>query len=642
LGTTVEFARAPGTAGYAHDTVDFGGAAAKYVRLTATSNWGGIMPQYGLSEVRFLHIPVNATKPYPDSGATGVEPDVALGWRAGREAVTHDVYFSTDEQAVIDGTAPVATLAESTYGPLSLDLDVTHYWKINEVNEAETPTTWESNVWSFTTTDHIIVDDFESYNDFDPGDPESKRIFNVWIDGFQVPTNGSLVGYESPPFCERATVHGGSQSMPLFYDNTAGATYSEAELTLGPPQDWTAGGAKALSLWFYGDPNNTAEQMYVKFNDSKVVYDGDAGDIMKTRWQQWNIDLASLGVNLQNVTKLAIGIDGNGANGKLLFDDIRLYPPRCLPDIRKPQGDVNNDCVVDYLDLEIMAAGWLESDFAIPAVAPSPAELVVHYKLDGNASDSSGSNNHGIERAGPTYIAGKLGQAISLDGLNDYVAIQNFHYESAADLTGATVAAWVRTSVSSNQIIATFDRNEYWRLQIGGEAGGPGLVGWEVYTSTGQVDTELATNWPANTGRVDDGEWHHVAGVFDNGTLIIYIDGFANEPYSGGPTFGRGRAVRYGYLGVGSESTSFDAEPRTPADFFDGALDEVYIYHRALTPAEVAHLADDSPGDGELYVPVPSAANLYDGESPLSRSVNIKDYALLADWWLDEQLWPQP
>jgi hypothetical protein len=92
LGTTVEFPRAPGAAGYAHDiTIDFGGEGAKYVRLTATSNWGGILPQYGLSEVRFFYIPVNATEPYPDSGATDVVRDVVLGWRAGREAVTrHD------------------------------------------------------------------------------------------------------------------------------------------------------------------------------------------------------------------------------------------------------------------------------------------------------------------------------------------------------------------------------------------------------------------------------------------------------------------------------------------------------------------------------------------------------------------------
>jgi len=328
LGTTHEFARAPGTADYAHNTtIDFAGVRAKYVRLTANSNWGGIMPQYGLSEVRFLQIPVSARNPYPDSGTTGVDTDVVLGWTAGREATRHDVYFSSDEQAVIDGTAAVTTMTETSYGPLSLDLDTTHYWKVNEVNEAETPSTWESAIWSFTTTDHLIVDDFESYNDLNPDDPESKRIFSVWIDGYEVPTNGSLVGYDNPPFCERSIVHGGKQSMPFFYNNTGGAAYSEAELPLSPPQDWTKAGAATFVLYFHGAQDNTG-QLYVKIDGSKIIYGGDAGDIAKAEQNQWSIDLSAfggLGVNLQNVTKLAIGIDGNGAGGTLYFDDIGLY-----------------------------------------------------------------------------------------------------------------------------------------------------------------------------------------------------------------------------------------------------------------------------------------------------------------------------
>jgi hypothetical protein len=149
--------------------------------------------------------------------------------------------------------------------------------------------------------------------------------------------------------------------MPLFYDNSGTARYSEAELPLSPPQDWTKHGVKALSLWFHGDPNNAAGQIYVKVNDSKVVYDGDAGDIARLQWTQWNIDLASLGAGLQNITKLSIGIDDSGASGTLYVDDIRLYPSRCIPSLRKPQGDINNDCVVNYLDLEIMAGDWLVS-----------------------------------------------------------------------------------------------------------------------------------------------------------------------------------------------------------------------------------------------------------------------------------------
>jgi len=335
LGTTHQFARAPGTPGYAHNTtIDFGGAVARYVRLTANNNWGGILQQYGLSEVRFFYIPVWAREPKPPSGATNVDADVTFGWRAGREAAQHDVYLSTDQQAVIDSNTPVITVTNASYGPVSLDLGQTYYWKVNEVNLAETPTTLDGNVWSFTTRQFLVIDDFESYNDLETTDPASNRIFNAWIDGYGTTTNGSIVGYENPPFAEQRILNTGKQAMPFFYDNSKTARYSEAELTLSPAQDWTKHGITALSLSFCGDPNNAIEQMYLKLNGSKVVYGGDAGDIKQKWYHQWNIDLASFGVNLKNVTKLGIGF-GNptsptpGGSGVVYFDDIRLY--RVLP-----------------------------------------------------------------------------------------------------------------------------------------------------------------------------------------------------------------------------------------------------------------------------------------------------------------------
>ncbi|MHC4486413.1 MAG: discoidin domain-containing protein [Planctomycetota bacterium] len=331
LAGVTQFAQATGAGGYAHNTtVDFGGVAAQYVRLTAASNWGGLMPQYGLSEVRIFYIPIRAREPDPDSEATDVYPDVVLSWRAGREAAQHDVYLSTDEQAVIDGNVPVTTVTEASHGPVSLGLGMAYYWRIDEVNEAETPTTWESDLWNFTTREFLVVDDFESYNDLDPTDPESNRIFLTWLDGYEVPTNGALVGYDVPPFAEQSIVHTGKQAMPLFYDNSGTARYSEAELTLSTAQDWTKHGITTLSVAFSGDPNNAVEQMYVKVNDSKVVYGGDAGDIKRGWYEQWNIDLASLGASLQNVTKLSIGVGDEtsttpGGSGVVYVDDVRLY-----------------------------------------------------------------------------------------------------------------------------------------------------------------------------------------------------------------------------------------------------------------------------------------------------------------------------
>jgi hypothetical protein len=342
LGTTHEFARAPGLDDYAHNTtVDLNGVAAKYVRLTANSNWGSLFDQYGLSEVRFFYIPILAREPNPDSGARDVSIgtidgpiDVTLGFRAGREAARHDVYLSSDEQAVIDGTAPVETVTETSYGPLSLDLGTTYYWRVDEVNEAETPTTWKGDLWDFRTQEFFVVDDFEDYNDYPP-----DEIWSTWIDGYGTTTNGSTIGYPDPDwnfgehYVETSIVHGGAQSMPYFYDNNL--KYSEAAMTLSYPRNWTKQGVGVLSLWFYGDTSNAAETLYVALNGSATVYHDDTDATLINEWTEWTIDLqefAAQGVNLANVNTIAIGFgDKNnlqaGGSGMVFFDDIRLYRP---------------------------------------------------------------------------------------------------------------------------------------------------------------------------------------------------------------------------------------------------------------------------------------------------------------------------
>ncbi|MHC4594841.1 MAG: LamG-like jellyroll fold domain-containing protein [Planctomycetota bacterium] len=769
-----------------------------------------------------------------------IEEATPMSWTPGESAVKHDVYFGADRDAVADADASDTTgiyrgrQDANSYVPTDvLEFSETYFWRIDEV-QADEATIYKGRVWNFTIADFILVDNFETYNDFDIGNPESNRIFLTWIDGYEQPTNGSLVGYDVPPFAETGIVHWGSQAMPYFYDNSVGN--SEATMTLSSVRDWTKHGVKALSLWFRGysksissfteepagvytmtvrsgdiagqsdefgfaykqltgpgtiiakvesirnthnsaqagvmirdtlDPDsahaavvvtpadgvlfrrrafvsdgstttteagvaapqwvkierdmsgnvmasyspdgtawtqiggelitmstpmyiglvvasnhatttceatfsgvqiigtvspqwtnqdigilrNDPEQMYVTLASSTgtpaVVYyrDRDDPSAVPTQigtWTQWNIELqqfADQGLNLANVDKISIGFGDRsnpqpGGSGKMYFDDIRLYRPRCIPDLVKPAGDFSNNCVVDMADLEVMAGDWLKSDSVAATAAPDPAGMVAHYKFDGNASDSSGNSNHGSEKGSPTYVAGKFDQAISLNGFDDYVAIQNMQY-TGTHYAQVSVCAWIRTSSSPGEkMIASFDRNEYWRLTIGGgDAGGPGLVGWHVMTSMGQVDY-------GSSGRVDDGQWHHVAGVFDNGTLTIYIDGSAEAPAFGGPAFGTGN-TRYGFLGIGSEATEFNGRPNRTG-YFDGELDDVRIYDLALSQTEIAYLADETPGDGELYIPVSSAANMYDVEPSGFKSVNFMDFAVLIDSWLDEQLWPQP
>ncbi|MEN6424223.1 MAG: discoidin domain-containing protein, partial [Phycisphaerales bacterium] len=317
LENVPEFAQGTAKATYtANNIIDLGGVLAKCVRLTVNTTWGatGIA---SLSEVRFFYAPVQAFEPDPADGATGVSVNATLNWRPGREATSHEVGFGAAPDALT-----AQTVTDHSYTPAAMDVATKYYWKVNEVGDSGT---FEGDVWSFTTQEYLVVDDFESYtDDMDAG----EAVFQTWIDGYGVDTNGSLVGIDPAvggTFCESTLIHSGSQSMPIFYDNSGGATYAEAKRTFDDAQNWKASGIKSLSLWFRGTTGNTGT-LYIKINNTKVPYGGPATDIGIAGWQRWNIALAGTGANLSNVTTLTVGIEGAGAKGVLYVDDICLLP----------------------------------------------------------------------------------------------------------------------------------------------------------------------------------------------------------------------------------------------------------------------------------------------------------------------------
>jgi hypothetical protein len=277
--------------------------------------------------------------PNPANGAVDVKQTQIITFSPSVFAASHEVYFGTDKDAVknADTGSPeykgTRDLGSESYDPGKLEWDITYYWRVDEVNSANPDSPWTGILWSFTTANFLIVDDFESYNDLDPADPESNRIFNAWIDGYDNPANGSLVGYETPPFAEQTIVHGGNQSMPVFYDNSVG--YSEATLTLTYPRDWTENGVNTLTIWFRGNSDNAAEMLYVALNGNAVVTNDNPDAAQVTTWTEWTIDLqafADQGVNLANVSTIAIGLGNKnnpvaGGSGTMYFDDIRLYLP---------------------------------------------------------------------------------------------------------------------------------------------------------------------------------------------------------------------------------------------------------------------------------------------------------------------------
>jgi len=325
----VEFAKPTAKATYtANTTVSFGGVAAKYVRLAVNSGWG-MMGQYGLSEVRFMFIPAQARQPQPADGAADVAIDTALSWRAGREAVSHKVYLGT----AADAATLAGTVSAAAFVPSDLEFGTTYYWMVEEVNEADDVPVWASVLWSFTTAEFAVVDDFESYND----DVDAKTtIFDTWLDGW-VNNTGSTVGYLNAPFAERTIVHGGRQSMPLQYDNSASPFYSEAERIFDSAQDWTVGGGDSLRLYFRGDATNSAQTLYITLEDraghTATVSNANPDAVVAAEWQPWQIALSEFGgVDPASVEKMTIGVGNRtspvaGGTGTVYIDDIGFGRP---------------------------------------------------------------------------------------------------------------------------------------------------------------------------------------------------------------------------------------------------------------------------------------------------------------------------
>ena len=528
-----EFAQAPGTPDYtANTTVDFHGVEAKFVRLTINANWGGVAAQVGLSEVRFFYVPVRAFAPQPADKATGVSVNASLQWRPGREAESHKVYLGADKNVL----ALADTTAEHGYTPVSLNLATTYYWRIDEVGGAGP---YEGEVWSFTTEEYALIDDFEGYTDAD-----GNRIYQGWADGFTTGSNGSQVGYDVAPFAEKTVIHGGLQSMPLKYNNSAAPNYSEAERIFDPPQDWTKHGITTLVMYFRGQVTNTPAPLYVKINGTKVSFGNNAATALPV-WRHWAIPLAATGTNLKSVKSLTIGVEGGG-KGLVFIDDIRLYAVA-------PQ--------------------------AVSPADPGTTGLVALYTMDGNVQDTSGKNYHGTVSGTTSYDVGYAGQALVLNGTNAYVDLPIGPLISS--LTDTTVATHVYFGGGSGswQRIFDFGSGTSSYMFLCPRQGTTGNMRFGIRSAT--VNEQIV-----NSPGVLTVGWHHVAVALDSQakTITLYVDG---ERIASGAT-----ALLPKDLGKTTQNWIGRSQYAADA-YFLGSIDDFRIYNRALSAAEVRYLAGD-------------------------------------------------
>jgi hypothetical protein len=273
----------------------------------------------------------------PADGATGVAINADLRWVEAASATGRQLWLGPAGNMQLVSPNPAA----GSFDPGILQASTTYEWRVDQVIANGVV---QGHTWRFTTSKNIVVDDFESYTNDSP-----NRLFQTWIDGlgFSADTffpngnagNGTngLVGYDPAKgnIVETSIVHGGSQSMPIKYNNASDPKIAEAERTFGTAQDWTVGNPDVLAIAFRGVTDNVEQKLYVRLEDAagnKATAEYFAFVVQTEYWRIWNIPLADFtGVDLKAVKKLVIGVgDGKGTNqasddyDTLYIDDICL------------------------------------------------------------------------------------------------------------------------------------------------------------------------------------------------------------------------------------------------------------------------------------------------------------------------------
>ncbi|MBE0537577.1 MAG: right-handed parallel beta-helix repeat-containing protein, partial [Phycisphaerae bacterium] len=244
---------------------------------------------------------------------------------------------------------------------------------------------------------------------------------------------------------------------------------------------------------------------------------------------------------------------------------------RCSSPLLKE--DVNRDGYIDIEDVLIFADNWLWG--------AGHGAAIGHWPFDEGAgllaSDTSGNGRDGtLRNMDPGWIAGKAGGALAFDGVDDYVVIED--WKGIGGGRSRSCCAWIKTFDTAGEIIS-------WGMPAAGAR-------WNLVTEgNGRLRLEVGGGAIVGSTVVCDGQWHHVAAVLDNdgtpnvGEVRLYVDGAFDLPSSAG-----NQVVNTVTGATDSRDVMIGAGAST-ARYFEGVIDEVRIYDRALLAEEVAVLA---------------------------------------------------
>ncbi|UCC22847.1 MAG: LamG domain-containing protein, partial [Planctomycetota bacterium] len=550
-----------------------------------------------------------------------------------------------------------------------LDFWTTYYWAVDEVNLAASPDTWPGPVWSFATKGFVGVDDFDSY-------VNTTQLDAVWDDYYDNDTGAVMFIEKDAQF----TRDGNSLRFDYYNDEYYKGHYVGSRIDADIANlaeidaNWTAGGAKALVLYFYGQPGNSATEkdiMWVQLDDTSgntgyVVYDGDANDVMEPEWHEWNILLSvfdACGVDLTNVNRIHIGFGGYdkigveepGGSGTVYFDDIEVWPSRCRSEL--VPSDFDCDCESDIWDLWLIAHRWLISEGNVPA-EPAPDSsaggLLVRYEFEETsgvtAFDSSGNGYNGTVS---TDLGWSPTGGYDGNGCLDFTGDVDVQVPSGVwdfPMDEVTISAWIKPeSLTAGDTYAPFGGgddgqdaggtwSDWWLLSmIYMSDWGDGTPGYEVVLRSSYEDMGEWYAWDEviyydpNT----DGwqGWHHYAFVknANRGTQSIYLDGeLVVENYWAADRLIQPIDPNHDGFAIGYSGSTEWGWGR-----FTGRMDDFRIYDHALRHSQIVDLA------GKTLVYQPYVGDDADIDTNNDHIINFGDYVFMAGEWLQEPiLWP--
>jgi tetratricopeptide (TPR) repeat protein len=212
----------------------------------------------------------------------------------------------------------------------------------------------------------------------------------------------------------------------------------------------------------------------------------------------------------------------------------------------------------------------------VSAVKQVNAKMIALYEFEGNAKDSTSVHNGTIEGA-PAYLTGNFGQALSLDGLNDYIGIN-----LPEKMSQMSIAMWVQ--FENIPALSSLISKSRWESE--------GNVHYNIFTS-GMVELSLAPSGYefSSITALSSGKWNHIVVICDGSENVVRF-------YINGDLVSEGRSeisriknsLLIGEASIGVWNDNVNGLQR----FFKGQIDDVAIFNHALSEEEVLQLYKNS------------------------------------------------